>query len=140
LRQLPQASFGTAGANLKCIFQNRLIELFEFVAGTWRPAFNGGSDSTIGETLLRIYGGIDDLVTGDGEDIISGNDVGNWLRGMRGVDQFIGYGGNDMTWTAMVRRRAFTSPCSTPACARQSGFSGDLMRNYSNKRWAGEQV
>jgi Ca2+-binding RTX toxin-like protein len=99
LRQLPQASFGTAGANLKCIFQNRLIELFEFVAGTWRPAFNGGSDSTIGETLLRIYGGIDDLVTGDGEDIISGNDVGNWLRGMRGVDQFIGYGGNDMTWT-----------------------------------------
>lgn len=58
-------------------------------------ATGAGQPSAIAGTTLRILGGIEDAVTGDGRDTIIGSNAGNWLRGMRGNDSISGGGGND---------------------------------------------
>ena len=56
-----------------------------------------GTQSIIDEQTLTISAGslIEHAVTGDGNDVISGNQSANFLRGMRGNDSLSGGEGND---------------------------------------------
>jgi hypothetical protein len=57
-----------------------------------------GSQSTIDGRSLSISAGslIEHAVTGDGNDVIMGNQTDNYLRGMRGNDSLSGGAGNDV--------------------------------------------
>jgi Ca2+-binding RTX toxin-like protein len=56
-----------------------------------------GATSSIGGQALTLAEGtvIEHAVTGDGDDTIIGNALGNHLRGGRGEDQLLGLGGDD---------------------------------------------
>jgi len=70
-------------------------------------ATGAGGDSFIAGTVLHILGGIEDAVTGDGDDVIIGSEDANWLRGMRGADQLEGRGGNDSLYGGVGADRLY---------------------------------
>ncbi len=67
------------------------------VTSSTKLNLQSGSQSTIDGRLLSISFGsvIENAVAGDGEDTISGNQVANSLRGMRGNDMLSGLDGDD---------------------------------------------
>ena len=57
----------------------------------------GGSNSLLGHTyFIDSATVIENAVTGDGDDNVTGNGSGNILRGMRGDDRLQGQGGDDL--------------------------------------------
>ena len=55
----------------------------------------GGTSTIDGQTVMTNGDAIENAVTGDGDDRVTGNNLDNDLRGMRGDDRLVGLGGDD---------------------------------------------